>query len=314
MSFKRLLITTLFLFCPAPAGSIEPGVPAGGANPGTGAAQAAPRRGSLYRIRHDGRVAYLFGTIHVGTAAFFPLEPEVTGALARATKLVVELDIRQNAAFRLAVAKYGLYPPTDTIANHVSPDTYQRLVYASKAAGLAMADAARYKPWLVGNLLLGMELDQHGFKRSHGTEVFLLAAAHEQAKAVQELESADYQLSLFDMMSDRDQESYLRENLADLRNGTALKNMRALIAAWSKADAAMIEALMVEIADGTSVVSTFMRRTLLARRNPEMAARIATIMRDNDVTFVGVGLLHLAGANGLPRLLAQDGYEVEKLY
>jgi uncharacterized protein YbaP (TraB family) len=37
-------------------------------------------------------------------------------------------------------------------------------------------------------------------------------------------------------------------------------------------------------------------------------------MRSSSVTFIGVGLLHLLGANGLPRLLEHRGYLVERVY
>jgi uncharacterized protein YbaP (TraB family) len=45
-----------------------------------------------------------------------------------------------------------------------------------------------------------------------------------------------------------------------------------------------------------------------------MADHIERLMREDSVTFVGVGLLHLLGANGLPQLLAQRGYLVERVY
>jgi uncharacterized protein YbaP (TraB family) len=37
-------------------------------------------------------------------------------------------------------------------------------------------------------------------------------------------------------------------------------------------------------------------------------------MHSSSVIFIGVGLLHLLGANGLPELLAQRGYLVERVY
>ena len=67
---------------------------------------AAPNRGTLYRIVHDGHTAYLFGTIHVGQASFYPLEPVVLRALAQSGKLAVELDIRDQPPLTAALQKY----------------------------------------------------------------------------------------------------------------------------------------------------------------------------------------------------------------
>ncbi|MNY64023.1 TraB family protein [compost metagenome] len=57
-----------------------------------------------------------------------------------------------------------------------------------------------------------------------------------------------------------------------------------------------------------------MDRTLLGKRNPEMAASIENIMKADQTAFVGVGLLHLLGAQGVPELLRQRGYQVEQIY
>src|SRR4051794_40567232 len=81
-------------------------------NPVPDQAQAAraPHRGALYRIRHQGgRATYLFGTIHVGIPAFFPLDAEVTQAFSSATRLVVEFDARNSGPLQAALQKHGLY-------------------------------------------------------------------------------------------------------------------------------------------------------------------------------------------------------------
>src|SRR4051812_1463433 len=56
---------------------------------------AAQKRhpGALFRLKHGEQIVYLFGTVHVGTSALYPLTPDVDAALADAGKLVLELDI-----------------------------------------------------------------------------------------------------------------------------------------------------------------------------------------------------------------------------
>lgn len=275
-------------------------------------ADGAPRRGVLYRIQGRGQTSYLFGTIHVGKQGFFPLEPEVTRALAGASNLVMERDIRESEPFSIALSKHGFYLPGDTIRNHLSPDAMARLESSLRQAGIASHTVAHYKPWLMANMLVGLELEQHGFQRSQGVENFLLAASPH--KKVVGLESADYQLSLFATLDDAQQERYLLENLDDLQDGNALRKSQGLIDAWSSADAEKIDRVMLELTTGNTISSYFMQRTLLDKRNPEMATAIDNIMKDRQAAFVGVGVLHLLGANGLPQLLMQRGYEVEKVY
>ncbi|WP_295998087.1 TraB/GumN family protein [Rugamonas sp.] len=313
MPTKLLLLITLICACGQSARGRDINLPESAAAL-SAPLDAAPRRGTLYRVSHAGRISYLFGTIHVGKQGFFPLEPEVTRALAASSALVIELDIRDEAPFQLALDKHGIYPAGQTIVEHLSPDTLDRLLLALAQAGLSLHTVERYKPWLVANLLVGVELEHHGFERSRAVEYFLLDAAEKQDKAVRELESADYQLALFDTMDDAQQESYLRENLKDLDNGDSLKKSEDLISAWSSADPPRIAAVLRELTSGDTVSAAFMQNMLLGKRNPEMASSIERIMQRDQVAFVGVGLLHLVGEQGLPQLLRQRGYEVEKLY
>jgi len=281
----------------------------------TGLSEASvPRRGQLYKVTLDGKTSYLFGTIHVGKDGFYPLDAEASRALQHSRALVIELDIRENASFQKAMALHGRYPAGDKVQNHLQPETLQKLAPALARAGMSLQSVQQFKPWLIANLLVGVELDARGFKRAQAVEYALLAAAQEQDKAVRQLESAEYQLGLFDTLDARQQEQYLVESLADLESGTAMKKSLALIEAWNAADMPGIQAAWRTATSGNSIGADFMQRVLLGKRNPEMAANIERIMQQDQVAFVGVGLLHLVGDDGLPQLLKRRGYQVEQLY
>ncbi|MGV7208855.1 TraB/GumN family protein [Oxalobacteraceae bacterium A2-2] len=273
-----------------------------------------PRRGALYRVQHEGKTSYLFGTIHVGKDAFYPLEPVVSRALQDSRALVIELDIREEQPFQLALARHGRYPEGDSVQRHLSRAALDKLVTALARAGVSLQSVQQYKPWLIANMLVGMEMERHGYQRSQGVEYALLDVAQKQSKAVRELESADYQLSLFDQLDEQKQETYMLENLADLEDGNSLKKSQELIEAWSRADRPRIDGVLRELTKGKSVSAAFMHSVLLGQRNPEMATSIERIMQQDQVAFVGVGLLHLVGDEGVPQLLKRRGYQVEQLY
>ncbi|MES2299595.1 MAG: TraB/GumN family protein [Pseudomonadota bacterium] len=283
-----------------------------------GAAWSAAPHGTMYRANCHGHIGYLFGTLHVGTQAFYPLAPMVDGALAQADKLVVELDTRAQeqagAAYQRALLRRASYGAGDHIALHVEAATLAALTHALHEAGIALASVDHYKPWLLANLLLGLQLDRSGYQRSAGIDSFLLASAHKRGTPVIELESADSQLALFDTLGERDAERYLNECLRALEDGSALRKSQDIIAAWYSGDPHMIEAQLRAATDGGGLVSDFTRQTLLERRNRAMAGPIAAIIGANKLSFIGVGLLHLPGANGLPALLAQQGCRLERAY
>lgn len=275
---------------------------------------AAQRQSVLFKVSRDGQHSYLFGTIHVGAKSFYPLAPEVSRALSEANELVLELDARANDAFQRAVVAHASYPAGDEIGKHVSADTLARLTQALHAVGIPLASVNHLKPWLLANILMGLELQRSGFDRTHGNEFFLLAQAQARGTTVTELESADLQLALFDTLSHADAERYLRESLTELSDGSSLRKAKATIDAWRSGDAAALDALIRDAVDGDTVMAQFTRHMLLGKRNPAMAERIERIMKTGKTAFVGVGLLHLLGADGLPRLLAQRGFAVEKVY
>ena len=271
-------------------------------------------QGGLFRISEHGRVAYLFGTVHMGTPDFYPLPPEVSRALGQARRVVVELDTRANDAYLAALARHGRYAPGDDLRRHLSPGLAADLTRALHARGISVASMAYCKPWLVANLLLSMELERKGYRRDRGVEQALLDAAQQHGAPVTELESADYQLGLFDTMTPAQSEGYLKETLDGLRDGSAMRTVQAVVEAWASGDARALDGLLHDATTGGGVKAEFTRRVLLGRRNPEMVEHIEQLMGQGSVTFVGVGVLHLLGANGLPQLLAQRGYLVEQVY
>ncbi|RJG04884.1 TraB/GumN family protein [Noviherbaspirillum cavernae] len=273
-----------------------------------------PQRGSLFRVRHHDNTAYLFGTIHVGQPSLYPLESEVTQAFNRAGTLAVEIDIFNTTPFQQAIATHGMYANGDTLDRRLSADSLRQLKLALNRFSIPFDNARPMKPWMVAIMLTTVELERNGYQTRYGIEPFLLVRAKEQGKTIVELESADYQMSLFAAMSDAQQERFLVETLAELADGKLVKKTGALFEAWSSANGKALEAFMREELGAPTPSAEFMQRVMIDKRNPEMAQKVEAMLKGGGTTFVGVGLLHLMGEKGVPELLRQRGYQVEKLY
>ncbi len=276
-------------------------------------AEKRPQRGALFRIRHQDRTTYLFGTIHAGKPGYFPLNAEVTQALAASRRLAVEVDMRRQDRFEAALTKYGMYPDGGLISRHVSAHTLGRLKKATDTIGIPFDNIARMKPWMIANLLTSIVIERHGFQLGHGVDLHLLTLAGS-AKTVLELESAAYQLSLFDGMPVADQESYLLETLESIENGEGMEQARAMVNAWENADLDTLDAFLLREQKDKTISSTFLQEVLLDRRNAGMADKIAGYLKNGGTAFVAVGMLHLVGERGVPALLRKRGYRVEKVY
>jgi uncharacterized protein len=277
-------------------------------------APSIPLRGTLYRVDYRGHICYLFGTVHVGQQAFYPLEPQVTRALRQSERLVIEVDIRNTAAFQQAILQYGLYPDGQTIEQHLPAADLAQLKAALEDSGIPLQNLARMRPWMIANVLIVQTMAKNGFPVEQGLELYFLAEAEKQKKQVSELETAAYQLGLFDQLDEQQQQDYLRETLHDLADGSEIKKGMALLEAWQRADSPAMEAAMDEILQDDSPASRFIQHVLLEQRNPGMADKIAAWTRNDRTTFVAVGALHLLGDKGIPKLLQQRGYQVTKVY
>lgn len=275
---------------------------------------SAPQRGVLYRASYRGNTCYLFGTVHVGQAAFYPLEPQVTRALSAADKLVLEVDIRDTAMLQQSVMRHGIYPEGQSITQHLSNVSLEKLKQALQVASIPFDNVARMKPWMVTNILIVQAMARAGYPTEQGIELYFLAVAKKENKLVQQLETADYQLSLFNGLSDAQQEEYLLENLAQLADGSAIKKGLALITAWQHADNRALQAALQDLQSEQSTSAKFLQQVLLDERNPNMANKIEGLLKTDKKSFVAVGALHLIGDKGVPELLRKRGYKVEKVY
>jgi uncharacterized protein YbaP (TraB family) len=271
-------------------------------------------RGTLYKVQHQDKTAYLFGTIHIGHTAFYPLDAQTMKALSSSARLVVEFDSRNNGAVMDAMARYAFYPNGERIDSYLSVRTKQQLRRTLPRFGLSFDKVASMKPWMIANLLIGMDAERDGLSLQLGTEIFLLDFAARHALEVVELETADYRLALFDAMPPAQQEIYLQETLDEIASGEAKRKTQQLIQAWQKADGKVFRVLYKELMAEKSLSAGFMRTVLLDQRNVAMASKIDTLLQRNGPSFVAVGLLHLIGDKGLPELLRKRGYAVQKLH
>lgn len=271
-------------------------------------------RGALYQVEHQGKRLYLFGTIHIGQPAFYPLDAQTMKALSSSARLVVEFDSRNIPAIMDAIARYAMYPQGERIDSYLSVKTKQQLRRTLPRFGLTFDKVAGMKPWMIANMLIGMDAERDGLSLQLGTEAFLLDFAQRQGLEVLELESADYQLALFDSMPPTQQELYLQETLDEIGNGEAMRKTQQLIKAWQQSDDKAFRASYQELMAEQSLSADFMRTVLLDRRNVDMAAKIDALSERNGTSFVAVGLLHLIGDKGLPELLRRRGYTVRKLH
>jgi len=276
--------------------------------------KAAPPRGLLYKVSKGTRRAYLFGTIHVGNADFFPLDWTTTQALVQSSALAVELDATQADRMSAAMQRYALLPRPDTLATVLPPDLLTRLNSQLDALKVPRDSVQSLKPWTVTLMLAIQAYRQYGYSVEYASDLYLTALAKEVGKPIVELEGIDEQLQIFDRLAHQEQLAFLDESLSYFEKGLMPADVQSIIVAWLGNDAGALQKSVLKSYRDHPRSSRWIKPKLFSERNVRMAHKIDRMLAQGHSPFVAVGALHLVGEDGLPALLRKQGYRVESLY
>lgn len=291
---------------------------ASGAGASAVAAEAgqAPARGALYKLELAGNTSWLFGTIHVGAADFYPLEPRAEQALQRATVLALEIDPASDPAKTMAVMReHALYAPGAGPAMAEISEPYRpRLERMLRAQGIAPEMVAPLKPWMVAMMLTLGAYKELGYRPELGVDLQLARTAHGRKQRVIELESAGGQAALFSRLTAQEQARFLEDGIDALEDKIKGVQPRDLVQAWATADQAKFVALAKMVEEDQTFSGKFMKKVLLDERNPVLADGIVAMMNKEQHSFAAIGILHLVGTGNVVELLRQRGVKVEQVY
>jgi uncharacterized protein YbaP (TraB family) len=279
------------------------------------AAETGVARGALFKATDKGNTLYLYGTMHVGRADFYPLEPRIRAAIAAAPTLALEIDMKGDpAAIAAAVRQHGMFPSGSPGYAGLAPERRARIEAALRKHGLEPAAVAQLKPWMLVTMLAVFETAKLGYDPALGVDDHLATLARQGKTRIAELETMHYQAGLLNRLSDEDQWRLLEETLEDMASGRQLRETREMLDAYERADRRAQEDLMRRVESDDSLTGKFMRDILLDERNGPMADKVAALLAREDNAVVAVGLLHLLGQGGLPELLRKRGIKVERIY
>ena len=99
----------------------------------------------IWEVRSGERTAYLFGTIHVGKADFYPLPEPVQSAFAQSDVVALEVDPADEQA-AVAAAMSAMYTPPDNIGNHLDPDLIASVIEVCAGYGIPFEQIRQIKP------------------------------------------------------------------------------------------------------------------------------------------------------------------------
>ncbi|MCX8113693.1 MAG: TraB/GumN family protein [Burkholderiaceae bacterium] len=275
-------------------------------------ADAAAARGFAWEATKNGRRVLLVGTIHVGRAA--PPPPDCSHRFAQAAVIAFEADVFDAQKVGQLVQKLATYPSHEPDLKSRLPAPLRERVEALLARyGLDSPAIWRMKPWMLANTLVVVEAARLGFNPAYATEAMLYQLARTCGKAIVEIEGVERQLAIFDGTSQNLQLAYLEQAVKGIESGESEREVRRLVEAWERRDAADIERMLAAMRESGGAAERFVVGQIIDGRHPTMVEAIDRYAASDKLHLVAVGSLHYFGPNGLLALLRARGYTIKPL-
>lgn len=265
-------------------------------------ALAAP---AMWKVSDADSSIYLFGSIHVFTREIDWRTPEFDRELKAADLVYFEM-VFDEAAYatigRMTLVE-GRMRGGQTLWDILTADQAETVRHAIASSGLDPAAFDFMRPWMAELMLSG------GMVQGAKVGVELQVDAEVPAEKKRGLETAEEQMGFFSAVSEADQIA----NLVSTAEQMALVDNRQIIEdltdAWAAGEVDALDVLNREDLGGGDV--RFDR--LITQRNKRWVRQFETLLADNDNALVIVGAGHLVGDGGVPELMRQAGYTVERV-
>jgi hypothetical protein len=271
--------------------------------------RAQPARNFIWKVSGPTGAIYLVGSVHLLTKDYYPLSPALDTAFKDSDLLVEEADLGEleAPASQFKLLSRGLLPGDQSLDKVVSRATYALVTKRVADLGMPIEPLKRFKPWLLALTLVEFEWQKAGFDASLGLDRHFFDRAKAEGKAMQGLETVDFQLSLFDGMTMDEQDRLLAESLKDLDKERA--SALTLTDAWKAGNTAAVERIVLDDVKDDRL----MYERLLVNRNRNWLPRLDALLTRNGRAFVVVGAAHLVGPDGLLAMFRAKGYKVDQL-
>ena len=270
---------------------------------------SAQEKSFLWKVNSNQNSLYILGSIHLLNKEAYPLNQRIENAFDKSKKLILEIDLRSanpEKMQQLMLQKSATADGT-LLQQNVSAETYKTVSTRAKELGIDIRLLSPFKPWAVAMTMAAMKLQRLGFDPQLGIDRYFAERAKRSNKRTDGLETAEFQLDLFDQFSAKEQELLLRQSMNEMDH--VERNVTEIVQSWKSGDVGAVERhLLVGMRDYPEI-----HQKIIDDRNRRWLPQIESLLaaRDDNAMIV-VGAAHLVGKNGVIELLKARGYSVEQ--
>lgn len=263
---------------------------------------------ALWVVKDEDTTVYLFGTFHALDGKTDWFNDEVKAAYDRSGKVYFEIVKPENQAeMAPLVQKYWMATDGKPLTSKLSEKGKKDLAAALASVGGTTAMVEPMKPFAASMVLAALGMQKVGKTGEQGAEAVITAAAKKDGKPIDQLETIEFQMQLFDKLPEADQIKMLEHTAATF--GEMETIFARMTKAWNDGDADGLAAMMNEM----QTQSPAMHQLMLTGRNKTWAEWISNRMKTPGTVFVAVGAGHLAGKDSVQDYLAKGGIKAARI-
>ncbi len=257
--------------------------------------------------------SFLFGTIHMINKSDFFLTESTKTALSSTEKITFEINMEDmgNITSLMPVMMKMFMADGKTLKDLYTEEEYKLVKAHFEKLGLPLAFLGRIKP-----MFLSMMASEDAMSMQNSTEsgeivsyeMELMKLAQEEEKAVDGLETAEFQMSLFDSIPYDVQAQMLMATIESNDTTSESSQLEEMVKMYKDQD---IQGMQRMVKGDEGGISDY-EELLLLRRNRNWIPVMEEMMADKP-TFFAVGAGHLGGEEGVIALLRKAGYTVSPI-
>lgn len=274
-------------------------------------APEASEKALLWKISGNGleSPSYLYGTIHmIGRDDYF-LTANAEKAFKSVSHVAFEIDMEDmtDMSKMMPLMMKAFMTGDTTLSDLLTEEEYAQVSEHFEKVGLPMMFVDRIKPMFLS--VLGGGEDMMSFNPNVESsmvsyEMEFMKMAQEREMEIEGLETAEYQMSMFDSIPYTVQADMLMESINSGKDGSQ-EQFAKMVELYKDQDIYAMQSMM----DEEGGIAGY-EDLLLVRRNRNWIPIMSEMMKERP-TFFAVGAGHLGGDEGVIALLREAGFKVE---
>lgn len=297
----------------------------------------ASSKGFLWEAKANGNTVFMLGSIHMASTDIYPMSDKILAAYNSSEALAVEVNLYDQVG-ALALVNSAYYTDGSTLKDHVSKETYDKVIGLATKFGIPEAQAALMKPWYIYISFTSLSMTESGTTEEAaasanlGIDMNFLTNAVLNGKQVLEVEGYAVQGKMLESFSNELAEYLVNQTIDSLnetldgKDNTNPEALDSMLSLWRAGDAENFKQFnsfeyqnkdLLED-DTTEEEMKLLREfydKLFIQRNMTMADYIEKLLKTGSghTYFVIVGSGHYLGDSDIIEILTKKGYSINQI-